>query len=133
VRATNWLTQAQKEELKNLDQEHILLINEHGDFELVPYSQIEKVAGSEQPARGFVFERAGRVYAVYWHTSGTGALDVPLPAHRVRLMKELGKPLAFKAIANGVRVPLADRLYLECSGLSSRSVVSAFQNAKVLS
>lgn len=29
ARATNWLTESQKKQLKNLEQEHILLINEH--------------------------------------------------------------------------------------------------------
>jgi hypothetical protein len=131
VRASNWLNQAQKEELKNLGQEHILLINEHGDFELVPYFQIEKIAGADQPARGFVFERVGKVYVVYWHTSGAGGMEVSLPAHRVRLMKELGKPKAFKRVANGVELPLVGRLYLECSGLSSQAVVRAFKEAKI--
>jgi hypothetical protein len=37
-----WLTRAQKEALRNLDQEHILLINEKGEFELVPYWEIKQ-------------------------------------------------------------------------------------------
>ena len=37
VRATHWLTQEQKEELKNLEQEHILLINEQKQFEISQY------------------------------------------------------------------------------------------------
>ena len=132
VRVSNWLTRAHKESLKDLQQEHILLINEAGEFELAPYAQIEKIAGADQPARGFLFERAGKVCVVFWHTSGAATLEVPLSARRARLMKDLGKPVAFKSNGKGLQLPLASRLYLECSGLSRKDVVSAFQNARVL-
>jgi hypothetical protein len=133
VRASNWLTPAQKDELKNLEQEHILLINEAGGFELVPYSQVDKVGGSGQPARAFVFKRAEKVYVVYWHMSGEAYLALPLPAHRLRLMKELGKTIAIESFEGGVRLPLADRHYLECTGVSANEAAGAFQNARVLS
>ena len=132
VRATNWLKEAQKAELKNLDREHILLINEVGNFELVPYSQIDKVGGSDQPARAFVFDRAGKVYVVFWHMSGEANLVVPLPTHRVRLMKEFGKTIPVKSSGGGVRLPLANRLYLECEGVSAKEATSAFQSARIL-
>jgi hypothetical protein len=133
ARASNWLTPARKDELKNLEQEHILLIDETGGFELVPYSQIDKVGGSGQPARAFVFKRAEKVYVVYWHMSGEANLAVPLPAHRLRLMKELGKTIAIESFEHGVRLPLADRHYLECTGVSAKEAAGAFQNARVLS
>jgi hypothetical protein len=132
VRATNWLNEAQKAELKNLDRQHILLINEVGNFELVPYSQIDKVGGSDQPARAFVFDRAGKVYVVFWHMSGEANLVVPLPTHRVRLMKEFGKTIPVKSSGGGVRLPLANRLYLECEGVSAKEATSAFQSARIL-
>ena len=121
------MTEAQKAELKNLEQEHILLINEAGGFELVPYSQIDKVGGSDQPARAFVFDRAGKVYVVYWHMSGEANLAVPLPAHRVRLMKELGKTIPVKSSERGVRLPLADRLYLECRAFRQKKRPALFK------
>jgi len=60
LRASNWLTPVHKEALRQLEQEHILLIDEAAHFELVPYSQIEKVAGADQPARAFVLSDWGR-------------------------------------------------------------------------
>ena len=132
VRANNWLTQAQKDAMKNLQQEHILLVNEAGALELVPYAQIEKVAGAGQPARAFVFTRAAKTYVVFWHTSGAATLAVPLPADRLRLMKELGKPIAVRPFEGGVRLPLAGRHYLECNGISAPEVVRAFQNARIV-
>jgi hypothetical protein len=133
VRAKNWLTSTQKKALRHPDQEHILLVNEAGDFELVPYSQVEKVAGGDQRARAFAFDRARKAYVVYWHTSGEGALEVPLPSSRVRLMKELGKEMPVTSTRDGVRLPLADRLYVECAGLSRNELTNAFQKARILS
>lgn len=132
VRANNWLTQAQKEALRNLQQEHTLLVNEAGDFELVPYAHIPHVAGADQPARAFVLHRASKVYVVCWHTSGAATLEVPLPPRRVRLMKELGKTMTVGSAENAVRLPLDGRLYVECGGLSPQEVVRAFQNGKIL-
>ncbi len=131
LRAQAWLTRSQKESLKNLDQEHTLLINESGKRELVPYSQIENIGGAGRPARGFVFERMGKVYVTYWHTSGEATLDVPLPAKDIRLMKDFGTTLNIQSAGNGVRLPLAGRLYVECTGLPTRDVVNAFKNARV--
>jgi hypothetical protein len=127
------LSQAQKEELKNLDQEHTLLLNEQNAFELVPYAQIEKIAGSDRPARGFVLERNDKVYVVYWHVSGSATLEVKLPARQVKLMREIGKPITFKSSANGIQLPLERRLYLECTGLRPASMVTAFQSATIRS
>jgi hypothetical protein len=132
ARASNWLTSSHKEALRNLDQEHILLINENGHFELVPYSQIEKVAGADQPARAFAFERAGKVWVVCWHTSGSATLSVDLPPRRVRLMKELGKEIPVKQSKSGIRVPLNDRHYIELTDLGVKEVISAFQTSRIV-
>ncbi len=132
VRAGNWLTDAHKQALRDLKQEHILLTNETGQFELVPYAHIKAVAGRDRPARAFVFERGGNVWVVFWHTSGSGTLQVDLHANRVRLMKELGKPIAVKPLPNGVALPLNDCHYLSVAGLSVQDVTTAFQNARIL-
>ena len=132
VRAANWLTSAHKETLRNLEREHTLLIDEMGHFELVPYSQIQEVAGADQPGRAFIFERRGNVWVVLWHTSGSATLDVDIPARRVRLMKELGNAIPVKPRKNGIQLPLRDRHYVECTGLSAKDVISAFQNARIL-
>jgi hypothetical protein len=131
VRTQAWLTRTQKEALRNLDQEHTLLIDESGNMELAPYSQIENIGGADRPARGFIFERAGKVYVTYWHTSGEATLDVPLQAKSVRLMKDLGTTMKVRSARNGVRLPLAGRLYVECNGLSTSDVVNAFKNSRV--
>lgn len=71
VRRKNWLTEEQKEELRNTDREHILLVNEEGEYELARY---EEVKGINEDIKAFVFERRGESYAVIWHKSGTASL-----------------------------------------------------------
>jgi hypothetical protein len=132
VRASNWLTSAHKEALRNLEQEHTLLTNEKGQFELTPYAQIEKAAGTDQPVRAFVFERARRVWVVCWHTSGSARLYIDVPVRRVRLMKELGKEIPLKESKSGIQLPLNDRHYVEFANLSVKDVITAFQNSIIL-
>jgi hypothetical protein len=131
VRARAWLTPQQKSALRNLQQEHLLLLDERGEFELAPYQQIEKVAGAEKPGRAFVFERRGSVWVVYWHTSGEGTLKIPIAAKRLKLMRELGKPLAVNGDGKSTQLPLGERRFLQCAGVSRREVIAAFRNGKL--
>jgi hypothetical protein len=132
VRARGWLTASQKLELRNLAQEHTLLVDEQGAYELVRCSEIENVAGPKSPARAFVFERNAKIYVVFWHMSGSASLELALDRGAVRLMAELGKPQDVPAAPEGIRVPLAGRMYLECAGLSREKVITAFQKARVI-
>jgi len=132
VREKAWLTATHKSQLRNLAQEHTLLLDERGNFELVPCFQIEKIAGRVDPARAFVFERNGRVYVVFWHMSGEGSLELELDPRNTKLMAQLGKPLDTAPGGNGIRLPLTGRRYLECAGVSRETVLAAFQNAKLL-
>ena len=63
VRANDILTAKQKKELRNPEQEHILLINEKGDFELLPYFQITNVADKSEEVRAFIFERNNKIWS----------------------------------------------------------------------
>jgi hypothetical protein len=47
-------------------------------------------------------------------------------------MKELGNAIPVKPRKNGIQLPLRDRHYVECTGLSAKDVISAFQNARIL-
>ena len=132
VRAKGWLTEEQKEALRDLDQEHTLLINEAGDFELVSYERISEVAGGNQALRAFVFERVGKTYVVYWHGSGQAQLEVPLDEAEVRLFEEVGREeVPVGEGEAGVVLPAAGRRYLECTGMSSREAARAFQKAQL--
>jgi hypothetical protein len=132
ARAANWLNGVQKQALRTLNREHILLINEKGGFELVVYEQILNAAKGDKAVSAFVFERDGKTHIVYWHTFGNARLDVPLPGAHVRLFREIGEPAEAQASGNRVRLPLAGRHYVECAGLSRSTVVRAFEQAVVV-
>jgi len=102
-------------------------MDEEGRLELVAYRQIER----DGPARAFVFTRKAKIYVVFWHMSGEGAMEISLNAGTARLMAELGKPQILPKISGGIRVPLAGRMYLECEGISRETVVRAFRNARI--
>lgn len=133
VRAQGWLTKEQKMSLRNLEQEHTLLVGEDGKFVLVAWDQIDNVGGAKAPARAFLFERNGDIWVSYWHTSGEGFLELQLPTRQVTMMKELGKHLAVKGNSKQVRLPLGGRTYLEFHNLTQQQVIDAFQKAKVVS
>jgi len=59
-----------------------------------------------------------KVYVVFWDQSGNASLEIPLKPEGVRLMAELGKPLDVTTSDGVIKVPLAGRMYLECSGVS---------------
>ena len=132
VRASKWLAPEQKAALRNLDQENTLLMDEHGEFVLVPCVQIENVAGAAAPGRAFLFEYSGSVWAAYWHTSGEGFLQISLPARQVTLMREPGKPLAIPRAGSRLKLPLGEKKYLKFENLNRQEVIAAFQNAILL-
>ena len=74
VRARSLLTEEQKEMMRS-KQEHILLINGDGEYELLPYDQIE---GTPEGLYAFTFTRGGRNYAVYWYQGEERRFSVPM-------------------------------------------------------
>ncbi|NLM78555.1 MAG: hypothetical protein GX173_10790 [Ruminococcaceae bacterium] len=129
VRAKNWLTAEQKKELQNLEQEHILLINEEKQYELVAYDQITEAANASKDMLAFILERNNERYVVYWHTTGNGTLDLPLNPQDVTLEKELGgEPVPFAAGNGSISIPVADRCYLK-SSLTRQQLIDAFKKA----
>ena len=131
VRVQNWLTDDQKKELQNLDQEHILLIDENGQFELRPY---DLIPGVDNAVSAFLFERKGRRYVVYWHKTGSARIKLPLDAQTGGLVleKELGgEQLPIEASAGSVVIPAAGRCYLS-SDLSGQALAEAFARAEIL-
>ncbi len=132
VRMSGWLSDEQKEQLRNLEQEHILLMSEKGERELLPYDQIEGCAGGDAPARAFVFERGGDPWVVFWHTYGEALLLVDLPQDKVKLFRPLGTELELGQAEDGrLAIEFGDRQFLRASGLTRAEVVAAFKNAEI--
>ena len=110
VRAKNWLTQAQKDELKNLDQEHILLINEAGEYEL---AACERLPYPDERVIVYRFERNGEDWLVYWHRDGEGVLRLPLKKDQFTLLSRLGgEPLEVTEDGDSCLLPAGNRRYV---------------------
>ena len=128
VRARALLTDAQREELKDYSREHTLLIDENGEYELVPWRRI----AAPENVSAFAFERGGARYAAYWHERAEGELELPLPAGQFALYARLGgEELPARSGTGGTVIPAGDKLYLK-TALSMEELESAFSNAKLL-
>lgn len=132
VRYRHWLSEEQKAELRDPDQEHILLIDEKKQFELVPYTEVLNVAGGKGDIRAFTFERQESIHVVYWHTSGHSSLVIAPLETRVRLLPDLFEDgLPIHESAAGMVLPAAGRRYLKCPRATREQVIRAFQEATI--
>lgn len=133
VRVKNGLTEKQKQMLKNLEQEHILLLNEQKEFELQPYEQIKNVANGSKEIRAFIFRRQNDLYVVYWHISGSKKLELALNKSDVKLFERLGVEENISSVQNGsIIVPVSGRRYLKASSLTREQLINAFAKAQIL-
>ncbi len=131
ARMSGWLTDEQKEQLRNLEQEHILLVNEKGERELLPYDQIENCAGGSDELRAFIFERGGDPWVVFWHTYAEGVLHLDLPSDKVKLWRPLGTEVKFKQSDGKLTIEFGDRQFLQGVGMTREQLIRAFQEATV--
>ncbi len=131
VRRKKWLTPEQKQSLRNADQEHILLVNENNEYELLPYDEI-KGAANDEAVRAFAFERNGKAYVVCWHASGEGKLALPLVHDELVYEEEIGGEVCEIEKANDSSIiSLAGRRYLSAP-VSKEELVRAFLNSKTV-
>ena len=129
VRKNGFLTPEMKEALKDAAQEHILLINEEGEYELVAYDRIQDAAGGDKNLSAYVFERNGKMWAVCWHTTGSGVLTLPVKFDQITCKREIGgNELPVEVVADGISLTISDRCYFS-SSLSKEDVIKAFQDA----
>jgi hypothetical protein len=134
ARANGWLTGEQKKMLQDGSREHILLINEKKEFELVPYDQIPDVAGGSREIRAFTFSRNNEQYVVYWHISGNRKLILPLNSSDFILLKDLGQEIQNDVKSDGPNsiIPVGDRKYIKTTKLTKDEFSEAFRNAKIM-
>jgi len=130
ARVQGFLTSKQKTELKNLDQEHILLIDEEGDFELQPYQQIQSPANGNPDVRAFVFARKGKTWVVYWHNRGDGNMELDIESDKMQLFEKLDKEILVKDNQGSSIIPVGNRRYLAFD-LSIEEVIDLIKTAEV--
>ena len=127
ARRYGFLTDEQKEALKDAEKEFTLLINENGEYELAEYFEI-KIPDSKISA--FSFERCGKSYVVYWHNEGSARLRVKLSGE-LTLTEDIGKEALEIGREDGeIIIPADNKKYL-CSSLPIGELRRAFENCKV--
>jgi hypothetical protein len=133
VRAQHLLTVEQKQMLRDMKQEHILLVNEKNEFELQPYDQILNIANGSRDVRAFTFKRNKDLYIVYWHISGNKRLELPISSKDFTLMENLGKDIPVSSENGGKTVvPVGNRRYIKTNKLTKDELATAFSNAKII-
>lgn len=133
VRAKKWLTEEQKLQIQDANQEYHLLLNEQNQFELHPYEQITTVAGGSEEIRAFIFQRDGEYYVIYWHISGNKNLELVINDNNVTLFKNLNQEESILSNQNGgVIVPADNCRYLKVSNVSKDKIIEAFENARII-
>lgn len=123
VRQRQWLTAEQKECLKDPDTEYTLLLNGNGDYELVPYTPIER----QDDIAVFTFTRGDRRWAVLWHKTGSEQITLPLADPTLTCRRDLdGDDLPVTVTAEGVTLTVEGKIYLS-TALSECDLQNAFR------
>ena len=129
VRAEGLLTAEMKEQLKDASQEHIMLIDEEGKYELAAYDRIEGTAGGSDKVTAYVFTRKSKHYVVCWHNEGEGYLTLPVSADQITYEEEIGGAKAeCLDLGNTVKLAIAGRRYIS-TDLDRETIVKALQDA----
>ncbi len=134
VRARQWLTDDQKQMLRNPQQEFILLLDEQNNFELAPCKRLEQAAGGSREVLAFTFKRGEDIYVVYWHISADKLLEIPLRPEAFVLLERLGTVIETAAggQVNTSVVPIGKRRYLKARGLEIEELITALQQSRIL-
>lgn len=131
ARIQNFLSVKQKEELKNPTQEHILLKNENGNFELIPYHQLTDAVGHSADIRAFVFCRNHQTWVVYWHVRGEGKLRLPADDGQVKLFERPGNEIKLQVEKNNQLIVPADHRRYLVFNLPEKKVAEILAKAKL--
>jgi len=126
VRQNGFLTPERKEMLKDTGTEFTLLINEKGEYELVPYLEVK---GMPEGVIAFTFERCGKAYAVIWNNVCDSNIEIKLDGSFTYKDELDGADSAYEASDNGVILPLSGKRYL-CTDMTVDELRAALANAK---
>jgi hypothetical protein len=128
VRNTDFLTPDMKENLRDPEKEHILLLDEKGAFELCECEQILEAAQGSPGMRAFIFERNGSPCVVYWHPSGDAQAKLMVNPDKITVYESIGVPLAVSKKGDSVIIPVGKRRYIQ-SKLSRKETIALIKTA----
>ena len=131
ARAQNIISDEQKIALRNSAQEHTLLINEEGQYELCPYTHIEDAAGGDDRITAYWMTRRGRTYAVLFHNTGNGTMVLPMKADTLTYEESLGGVrLSIESIEDTAAIAIGDKHYLSTDA-SPEHLIDAIRRAVI--
>jgi hypothetical protein len=122
----NVFTEKQKEALKKAGNEFVFLRDKKGNFELHPCTEIKDLP---RGIRAFLFEKEGRQWVRYWHTSGASQLVLTTDPSRVLLYDGEMKKRKTGRAKEGLVVPAGDIRYLSFD-LPEEKVREIFREAR---
>ncbi len=133
VREIGFLTPEMKEMLRDTSVEHTMLINEKGEYELVPYAKVDAAAEGSRDVSVFVFERAGKSYAVCWYNvTGDAKLSVPIGNCDAEYVVDIAKEaVPFERKGDSVILPIENKRYL-CTSLTLDELKKAVEKSKLV-
>ncbi len=127
VREKNWLTNEQKQMLRNPGKEFTLLVDEKDDYELVEYVKVALPEDVAEVVTAYTFDRADGTYVVLWHKRGTGEIEITLNA-RFSYSEQLGgEELQVKNNGADIVIPVAGKRYFKANAAKDE-VLRAFEN-----
>ena len=133
ARIAQKLTDAQREELKKLDQEHHLFVNQQDRYELVAIHPVPTV-GSGQAARAYTFRRASvpdRTYVLLWAIRGRLDMTLAVPSDRVRAMRPFGRAVPVRGKGGMTTVAVGERIVLGLVGIDDAQARDLLRTAEV--
>ena len=131
VRNSDFLTAEIKAVLRDPAKEHILLLDEKGNFELQECEQVQGAAAGNSAMRAFIFERKGVQCAVYWHPFGEAQAELQVDPAKIKVFRSIGSPVPVKQKSASVIIPVDNRRYIE-SKLSRKELITVIKNAVIL-
>jgi hypothetical protein len=122
------ISEEQKEIMRNTSDEHTMLINEKGDYEVVPY---EEILGTPDGVRAFVFERCGERYVSIWHKNAECEITLPAAKDKISYFTDFGKE-EIETVGNekSVTFTVNSRKYIKTS-LTKDEICEAIKNSSV--
>ena len=126
VRAKKWLTDEQKNMLKNPKDEYTLLIDGNGEYILAKYTEIECVSDIS----AFIIDTECSC-AVIWHKTGECKLRLPVCADKLEYLDEFeGNSLKIHACENSSVINVGNKSYIKTK-LSRNELVKILENAEI--
>ncbi len=112
-------------------QEHHLLVNERGQYELVP---ITAIPAGETGIKAYWFQRSSHpddTYVLLWAIGDDVSLQLPLTAGSVRVMRPFDTAVPIERSDNAVMLTVGNRTYLHLPDTSPQQAVSLLSAGRI--